>query len=70
MAIASSNAAFTGAISIVVFAAVRVSMSVFNTAVATELDSGLGVASLIAQGSKVDMLRGCGGRSRWKVEGK
>ena len=70
MAITSSNAAFTEAISIVVFAAMRVSMLVFNTAVVAELDSGLGVASPTAQGSKVVILRGCGGWSRWKVEGK
>ena len=61
---ASSNAAFTGVISTVFFAAVRVFMLV---AVA-ELDSGLRGGSPAAQGSRVAMLWDDGGWSRWRVE--
>ena len=68
--IADSNAAFAGVVSIVFLATVRVSMPAFNTAIVVELGSGSGVAPTTAQGSKVVMLRGRGGWSRWKVEGK
>ena len=51
-----SNAAFAGITSTVFLATVRVSISVFNTAVVAELDLGLGVGSPAAQGSKVAIL--------------
>ena len=65
---ASSNAAFTGVILTVFFAVVRVFMLVFNTAVVGGLDLELRGGSPAAQGSKVAMLRGGGGWSRWRVE--
>ena len=63
-----SNAAFAGAILTVFLAAVRVSISVPNTAAVVELDSGLRVGSPTTWGSKVVILQGCGGWDRWRVE--
>ena len=65
-----SNASFAGVISTAFLAAVRISMLMFNTVVVAELDSGLGVGSQTAQCSKVDMLRDCGGWSRWRIENR
>ena len=65
---ASSNAAFTGVISIVFFAAVRVFMLVFNTVVVAELDSGLRGGSPAAKGSRIAMSQDGEGWSRWRVE--
>ena len=42
-------------------------MSVFNTTVVAESDSGFGIALPASQGSKVVMLQGCGGWGRWRV---
>ena len=62
-----SNAAFAGVISIAFLAAVSVSISVLNTAIVAELDSGLGDGSPTTWGSKVVILGGCGGWGRWAV---
>ena len=56
IAMVDSNAVFAGVTSTVFLATVRISISMFNTAVVAELDLGLGVGSPAAQGSKVAML--------------
>lgn len=62
--IAYPKTTLNGVISAVFLAAVRVSITAFNAAVVIELESWLGVASPIVQGSKTVMAGSCEGQSR------
>ena len=64
IAIADSNAVFTGVISTVLLAAVRISISALDTAAVAELDSESRATPPTARDWNVSMMWSCGGWNR------